>query len=119
MENIEVMDIMNEEATAIEAVTETEEVLATEAEINETNESEPEVPTSGRYPWGDGVMKKFGVAFACGALSAVGAAVANEIIIPGVKKLGRKAIDAIKTRVERKKAEKAAAKDVIDETDEA
>lgn len=92
MENNEVMEIMNEEVIA-----ENDAVLDMETETNEASE------TASESGYGD-FAKKAGMALACGALGAMGAAAANEIIIPGAKKLIHKTWMWIKGKVSKKHA---------------
>lgn len=99
MENNEVMETMENEVVA-----ENEAVYDTEPETIETANTEEadEAPAKADY------MKDFGKALACGVFGALGAAVANKIVIPACEKAIHKACDGIKGMWNKHKEKKAA-----------
>ena len=103
MENNEVMEIMETENNAVN-----EEVMDTAAEINETDGEEVIKVDGNDY------AKKFGMALACGALGAIGAAVANDVVIPLAKKAIHKGIEWIKSKKNKKQSEETAVKPAME-----
>ena len=109
MENNEVMETMENEVVA-----ENEAVYDTEPETIETANTEEadEAPAKADY------MKDFGKALACGVFGALGAAVANKIVIPVCEKAIHKACDGIKGLLRKHKEKKAKTEETpVEETE--
>ena len=96
MENNEVMEIMETENNAVNEDVELVDI----DELDEQPNGEKNVKVDG-----NDYAKKFGMALACGALGAIGAAVANDVVIPLAKKAIHKGIEWIKSKRNKKQSE--------------